>query len=173
MTLKTKSAITSEISTNLATNGAGAITATLLSQVVQDMVDSYLDWTAGGALTFSVTGVNFNSANTDNSIAITLPTGKTRYQVSECIISNASHTLVTATAGLFTAASGGGVAIVTAASTITVSATTDATLNNSQSMTINNSGTESYTAGTLFFRVAAAEGATATGDVTVRIRPLP
>lgn len=173
MTLSTKSTITSEINTNLADNTSGNITPALLRSVVQDIVDSYADWTAAGILAFPITGVNFNSSNNDNSIAITLPTGRTRYQVLDCIISNASHTLVTATAGLFTAASGGGVAIVTAASAISVSATTDATNNNSQAMTINNAGTETYTATTLFFRTAAAEGAAATGDVTVRIKPLP
>ena len=58
--------------------------------------------------------VNFNGANTDTPIAIALPTGFTRYQVVGCIISGASHTLVTATAGLFTAPGGTGTAIVNA-----------------------------------------------------------
>src|SRR5579871_1423819 len=55
---------------------------------------------------FSLKGVNFNSATTDNAIAITLPTGYTRYAISAVTISNASHTLVTATCGVFNGTGG-------------------------------------------------------------------
>jgi hypothetical protein len=173
MTLKTKTAIGNEITSLFADNTTGNIDPSDLRTVVQDIVDSYADWTAAGVLNFCVTGVNFNSANTDNSITITLPTGRTRYIIYGVSISNASHTLVTATCGLFTAAAGGGVAIVSAGTAITVSATTDATVNNFQYVGVNSANTRSYTAGTLFFRVGTAEGAAATGDVTVAIVPLP
>lgn len=127
---------------------------------------------AVGNIGFTIRGVNFNSANTDNAIDITLPTGYTRYIVAAVRISHASHDLSTATAGLFTAAAAAGVAIVAGGSAITVSATADATNNNAQAMTVANSGTESYTAARLYFRVGTAEGAAATGDVTVFIVPI-
>lgn len=127
---------------------------------------------AGNQIIFTHS-VDFNSANTDTSFSITLPTGATRYTVASVRISGASASLTTATAGLFTAAGGAGVAIVTAASAITVSTSADATNNNSMAMSVNNTNTETYTAGTLFFRVANAQGSAATGNVTIAVAPLP
>ena len=123
----------------------------------------------------SAIAVDFNTAG-DNAIPIKLPVWATRYIVDSVRISNASHTLVTATAGVFTAASGGGVAVVTAASAITVSATADATNNNAQAMTINNSNTESYLLASqpnLYFRIGTPEGVAATANVTISVTPLP
>ncbi len=117
--------------------------------------------------------VNFNAANTDTAITITLPTGYTRYHVQAVRLSNASGTLTTATAGLFTSAAGAGVAIVTGATAITVSTAAEDTLNNSMGFTVNNSATQSYTDTTLFFRVATAQGVAATGTVSIFIVPLP
>lgn len=116
--------------------------------------------------------VNFNAGNADTAIPIVLPTGFTRYRVVACAISGASGTLTTATAGLFTAAAGGGVAVVTAASAITVSTAADNANNNMQGLTVNNTATQSYTAGTLYFRVATAQGAAATGVVTITFIPV-
>jgi hypothetical protein len=101
-----------------------------------------------------------------------LPTGFTRYIVNVCQLSHASVSLSAATAGLFTATGGGGVAIVTAASAITVTATADATVNNAQQFTINNRTTTSYTAATLYFRVATGIHSAATGDVSLQIIPV-
>ena len=121
----------------------------------------------------TVTGVNFNSANSDNSIAIPLlPNGYTRFQVANVMISAASHSLTGATFGLFTAAGGSGTIIASTA--ITLSATADGTANNYQSTA--GPTTESFTqAGfsSLFFRVINAEGATATANVTLRLICLP
>jgi hypothetical protein len=132
-----------------------------------------------GQLQFTAIGVNFNSANSDNAIAIALPAGFTRFRFIEGTISNASHTLVTATCGVFTAAAAGGVALVASATPVTVSATADATLNNAQLLAVTGaaSGTSFAAAGlatpnTIYFRVQTAEGAAATGDVTILIRPL-
>lgn len=131
-------------------------------------------WTVTGSGMLTVSAlVNFNAGAADTAIPIKLPPGCTRYNINTVWISGASHSLTTATAGLFTAAAGGGVAIVTAASAITVSATADATNNNMQSMTVNNGNTESYTAATLYWRVGTAEGAAATASVSICYRPLP
>lgn len=117
--------------------------------------------------------VNFNAGNTDTQIAVALPPGYTRYKVSKVTICNASQTLTTATAGLFTQAAGAGVAIVTAASAITVATAADNTANNTQDMTVNNAGTIDYNVTPLFFRVGTAQGAAATATVILTVTPLP
>jgi hypothetical protein len=119
---------------------------------------------------YKLTGVNFNSANSDNSVTITLPSGYTRYQVSVATVSHASASLTTSTWGVFSAAAGGGVAIIGNAA-CTVSATADATANNFQSSP--GSATTSFTTSTLFFRIGTAQGSAATADVTIVVRVLP
>lgn len=115
----------------------------------------------------SVTGVNFNSATTDNSITISSPTP--RYFINTVRISQCSGTITTATFGLFSAAAGGGVAI-TATTTGTVSTAADNTLNNGQSVGAQTA--TNFTLGTLVFRVIGAEGSAATCNVDVGIVPL-
>jgi hypothetical protein len=116
--------------------------------------------------------VNFNSGNTDTSFTITLPSGFTRYRVAGVFISGASHDISTATAGLYTGAGATGTAIVTGGTTITVTATAEGTNANMQSMTVGNQNTQSWAVGTLYWRVATAEGATATAVVTIHINPM-
>jgi hypothetical protein len=122
-----------------------------------------------------ITGVNFNSANTDNAITIKLPTGYTRYTNVGAWITNASASLTTSTVGLFSATGGGGTALFTAQA-VTVSTSTDAATNNAQQIQPANGGTASYTIGgfpTLQFRVQNAQGSAATGDVTIYGRAVP
>jgi hypothetical protein len=133
---------------------------------------------APGQIYYTLTGVNFNSATTDFAIPLTnFPSGMTRFRVSNVIISNASHTLVTATAGAF--ATTGGSGTIAADQALTVSATTDATNNNGQQLTLTNSTTTMYVLANLahtpnlYFRIGTPEGATATADVTAVIIPLP
>lgn len=125
-----------------------------------------------GLLTFTATGINFNSANTDTTIPITLPTGFTRYRVAGVRINGASASLTTATFGLFTAAAAGGTAIVTSATACTVSTASESTNNNMQSPSVNNTGTMSFTNANLFFRVQTPQGSAATGNVAIQIEPL-
>lgn len=120
-----------------------------------------------------LTGVNFNSGNTDNTVTITYPTGMTNFVVDKIFITSASQTLTTATCGVFTAAAGGGTAIVTSATAVTVNTASANTNNNTQSLTINNAGTQSYNVGSIFFRVQAAEGSAATANVIVKVIFLP
>lgn len=119
---------------------------------------------------FVIKSVNFNAANSDNAIAITLPAGVSRYSVLSVILSNASASISTATvAGLFTAAAGGGTNLVTGGA-ITVTATTANSANSSQSFagvsTVDSNST------TLFFRVGTAQGSAATADVVILINVL-
>ena len=119
------------------------------------------------------TAINFNSANTDNAIAIALPTGFTTYLIDKIYITGASGTLTTATCGVFTAAAGGGTAIVTSATAITVNTASANTNNNTQSLTVNNANTLAYNLATIYFRVQSAEGSAATANVVIHIIPLP
>lgn len=124
-------------------------------------------------LRYTIKGVNFNSATTDNAIAISLPSTVTTYSIAACYVWGASHTLTTATAGLFSAASAGGTAICADQALTPTSGTADTALN-LQSLTIATAGTNTCftTAKTLYFRVGTAESATATGNVTVLINLL-
>lgn len=123
-----------------------------------------------GSFSFSAL-VNFNAANTDTQIALQLPPGFTRYFVERVMISGANAVLTTATIGLFTAAGGAGTAIVTN-SAITVNSASEDTINNMQGLTVNNQNTQSHNQLTLFARVGTAQGAPATGKVTVVITPV-
>ncbi len=114
------------------------------------------------------TGVNFNAANTDTAITITPPTGYTRYFVTQIMISSASHTLVTATCGLFTATGGGGFAIQPAGTAVTVTTNAETTTNNNQ-IIFPSTYTTNVNATTLYFRIGTAEGAAATATVTLLI----
>lgn len=122
-----------------------------------------------GILSACTAGVNFNAGNADTAIALTMPTGFTRLFPFRVNITNASHTLVTATFGVFPATAGAGLAIVSGGSAVTVSATADATTNNAQ--TFATPGTASYlaaslaTPNTVYARIGTAEGAAATADV--------
>lgn len=116
-----------------------------------------------------ITGVNFNSANTDTSIPISLPAGISNYNFNVLIITNANHTLVTATFGVFSASGGGGTALIAGGTAITVSGTTANSANNAQRLAGVN--TTDYNFSTLFFRVGTAEGAAATADVIIGIEP--
>lgn len=157
-TLTNKTIDTASASNTFKINGTTAATAPNFQQTL-----------AVGILSFKTTGINFNSANTDNALTITLPTGFTRYQVYGVVLSHASQTLTTATMGVFTSTGGGGTQVV-ANSAITVSTASESTANNMQNF--NTSFTTSYTAGTLQIRVGTAQGAAATGDVTIFIAPV-
>lgn len=180
-TLTSPTITTSLTATNLVTNAALAQAPTNTihgnntggtANVINLTVPQVQQMLGTGRIIFVLSAVNFNLANTDNIITVTLPTGFSRYVVESVRISGASASISTATAGLFTASGGGGVAIVTGATAITVTSAADATNNNTMSFAINNSNTESYTAGTLFFRTAAAQGSAATANVTLTIIPL-
>lgn len=123
--------------------------------------------------TIKATGVNFNSANTDTSIAVSLPPGVTNYQIASVRLANASASISTATFGLFSAAAGGGTAIIANnAFAITVTSASANTNNNSQTVTPTNSATQSWNFANLFFRVGTAQGSAATADVIITIVPL-
>lgn len=121
----------------------------------------------------SAAAVNLNSANTDTAITISSPT--TNYIVDRVLVVNNGTTasLTTATAGLFTATGGAGLALAAnqALSPITSNAIgTDA---NSFALATTVGSRTAISTATLQFRVGTAQGAAATGTVYVWIRPLP
>jgi parallel beta-helix repeat protein len=119
---------------------------------------------------YKLTGVNFNSGNTDNAITIALPSGYTRYAPNLVLITHASGTLTTSTFGVFTGAGGTGTTIV-ASTANTVSTSAENTTNNGQSVSIGFGG--SFNIATLYFRVLTPQGSAATADVTLVVRALP
>lgn len=130
--------------------------------------------TVGGPVRarYQATAVNFNSGNTDTTFTLNLPSGVTRYIVSTVRISHASASLTTSTFGLFTAASGGGVAIMTGVAN-TISTASESTNNNAMGTAPATGATQSYNASQLFFRVQTAQGTAATADVHVEIIMFP
>ncbi len=125
-----------------------------------------------GQIYITTRAIDFNSANTDTAIPITLPAGITRYRVGACIINGASASLTTATCGMFSAAAGGGTALVASATAITVNTASENTATNLQSLTIVGLATTSVTHATLYFRVQTPQGSAATGNVTLLIQPM-
>ena len=149
----------------------GHLAAWTTDGVVQDA--GFALATMLGKLASGITGINFNSANTDNPIPILLPTGYTRYRVEQIIVSGATASLTSATCGVFTASGAGGVAVVTSTTALTISSTSADTNNNAQSLSINDQNTMVLSDGALFFRVQSAEGVSAQANVMIFYQPLP
>lgn len=117
---------------------------------------------------YAFKGINFNSANTDNALTFTLPAGISRYRFNNCNISNASASITTATAGVFSAVSGGGIALANNQA-LTVSQSVANTNSNTMGLVINNGNTEAYNLTTLYFRIGTAQGTAATADVIITL----
>lgn len=120
---------------------------------------------------YALTGINFNSATTDNPIAITLPPGMARWRIQYVHITNASASISTATLGVFTGAGGTGQTIA-ADQAITVTQSAANTNANMQNLALTNGATEAYSVTQIFIRVGTPQGSAATADVTITIVPL-
>ena len=104
----------------------------------------------------SYQGVNLNAAG-DTVLPIN---NTTSYSVSNVIVTNASTSLTTAAAGLFTAPSAGGTGIVANAA---LSACTSASVVSQRTV----ASTAAQSGQNLYFNVGTAQGAAATADVFV------
>jgi hypothetical protein len=104
----------------------------------------------------SAQGVNLNA--TGDTVLPVLNSG--RYSVSNVIVTNASISLTTAAAGLFSAPSAGGTGVVANAA---LSACTGSTIVSQRTV----ASTAALTGSNLYFNVGTAQGAAATGDVFV------
>jgi hypothetical protein len=167
-TVQTQASLDAEIEAQLPSTNRNKITAALLRPVLHDMVAS-LGVLNPARSSYSLAGINFNSTNTDNAIAVTLPAGAIAYRVAGLRIGNASASISTATFGLFSAAAAAGTAIFAAGQAITVTTASANTNNNAMTVTPANQNTQFYNFTTLFFRVGTAQGSAATADVTIDI----
>lgn len=128
----------------------------------------------GGAVAsvkYTLRGVDFNKTSTDTPLILNLPTGAKNYVVEFIYLTNASHTLVTATVGVFSAAGGTGTTFA-ADQAITVTNGTANTALNTQALTLTPAATIAFNFNTLYVRVGTPEGAAATADVTVGLHLL-
>lgn len=123
-----------------------------------------------GSLRYKAAAVPFDTVG-DTPITIALPTGTTRYRIVQVEIGNANGDISAATVGLFTAASGGGVAIIPASTAVTVTASAADTNNNVQVLEPSTALTQAYNDLTLYFRVGAGAVTGRTADVIVRVVP--
>lgn len=145
---------------------------TILSAAPSDLtVAQVLALLPIGMLNFKITGVNFNSANTDTTIAITLPAGVTRWMLNGIRIVHASGSISTATAGVFSGAGGTGTTIA-ATQALTITSASADTNNNAMTMTLTNQTTTWFDYTTLYFRVSVAQGSAQTADVILTIIPM-
>lgn len=104
---------------------------------------------------------SYQSVNLNATGDTVLPINNTtRYSVSNVIVTNASTSLTTATAGVFTAPSAGGTAIVADAA---LSACTSSSVVSQRTV----ASTAAQTGQNLYFNVGTAQGAAATADVFV------
>jgi len=103
------------------------------------------------------TGVNVNATGDQAVLQIN---NSTNYSVSNVVFTNASVSLTTAAAGLFTAPSAGGTAIVSNAA---LSALTGSTVVSQRTV----ASTATQSAQNLYLNVGTAQGATATMDIYV------
>lgn len=113
----------------------------------------------------NLTARTVNLGATGDAATIAIPSYVTAYQVSSVKITNCSATPILASVGLFTAASGGGTAIM-AAATITGATSASVVL----SGTVASAARQ--TAATLYINVAVANAAALTCDIKVNIDDL-
>lgn len=103
------------------------------------------------------TGVNVNATGDQATLPII---NSTNYSVSNVVFTNASTSLTTAAAGLFTAPSGGGTGVVANAA---LSGLTGSTVVSQRTV----ASTATQSGQNLYLNVGTAQGATATMDVYV------
>lgn len=127
--------------------------------------------TIPGVLRFTYKNINFNSANTDNTLTFSLPAGVTRWRVSNMFICKASASISTATVGVFTGAGGTGQTIA-ANQAITITQSAANINNNGMVLVTTNGATEHYDVTTIFLRIGTAQGSAATADLVFEIIPL-
>lgn len=134
----------------VADGGTGASTATAAQDNLGKILPRY-------GLLGSLTGVNLNVPTSDNAVTMR----SARYELWAVTVENASVNLTLATAGLFTAAGGGGTTLAADQSLAALSASSKFMDLILQTICT----TDLQTAGTLYFRVGTAQGVAATANV--------
>lgn len=114
--------------------------------------------------------VNFNAVG-DTQITITAPTGNYRINSITIVNQGATAALNVAQYGLFSAAGGGGTALV--AGGTAMNSITSNTVNTAVNHLVNATVTATWNLSSVFFRITTAQGAAASGSVYIIIQPLP
>lgn len=153
-------------------NGNDALKAPLASPPITGVL------AVNGAMpnffSYSLVGVNFNTT-ADQAIAIPLPTGFAHYRINNIVVSNPSTSLTTAAGGIYTAASKGGVAILSAGTVYSALTTNTAGASGSIFFPapITNASTAYYNSTPLYFSLSTPQGSAATADITIFVFALP
>jgi hypothetical protein len=116
--------------------------------------------------------VNVNSGTTDYAVPLILLPG-CNFVINKLMLNNASTSLTTATAGVFTATGGGGIALAAdqvLSGLTTTTSNLNLTLAAGATTNVLNQTTQ---ANTLYFRCGTAQGAAATVDVYLFADVLP
>ncbi len=135
-------------------------------------LSEYLSRKPGIVLGGYASDVNLNSGNGDNAIQITSVWAN--WVLHSCVVKNkgTAGSLTTATAGLFTAAGGGGTTLAANQPLNAITSNVGNTDRNLTSLALSASSVWRNHE-QLFFRVGTAQGTAATADVYVFIQPLP
>jgi hypothetical protein len=120
-----------------------------------------------------VDDVDFNRADIDTPITVSLPADVKSYRIENVIIANASSSLRNSKIGLFTEKNGGGASVVDRDAAIVVETAESNTKNNTQALLVNDRETTSYNVGTLYARVLVPQGYPSTATIIVFVMPLP
>lgn len=141
-----------------------------LNGVIKGDMSSHLAMLGGNTVLGKLIGANFNST-ADQAIAITLPSGATRYAITNVWATNGSVNMTTAQGGLYSAVAKGGITIVAA----TQAYTAMTAAGKLQRAVVDAAGGQVnvLTGATIYFSLTTPQGAAATGDVFVLGVPLP
>lgn len=119
-----------------------------------------------------VGAVDFNSV-ADHAVTVSIPGSAGTYRLNTVVALNTGTTasLTTAKFGVFSAAAGGGTALLAAGQVMTGATTTGV---NTTAALVSTAGPNSfYNFSTLYFRITTAQGAAASGSVYLVVQPLP
>lgn len=174
------------------TNVAGAVTATAGQTIASATWDNihtdygtafnqlgpanlpYINGGQNGYFYTKVQTVNFAASTSDIaifSIASILPPGITTYAVEALWIGNAQGNLNGATVSLFTAASGGGTAVITSTAT-TITSSVPGNANSFQAMTGLTTHTIMWNSAQLFLHITTSTSTSTLANVSLNVRPV-
>lgn len=167
---------TTGVFTRVSNSFSNPVTGTVIDpDNADELFDDYdLGFNSINGMRLPAVSVNFNTANTDYPIIVALPVGYTRYQLASVRVVNTGTTasLTTATAGLFTDAAGAGAALVASGTALSGCTSNAVNTNGGVAGLTVALATAWLTDTTLFFRVQTAQGAAASGSVSLQIVPL-
>jgi hypothetical protein len=156
-------------------NGAGRPTEQQINQdreLFQFLTQGKLNAALGAAqLNLAMPGVNVNALG-DTVLTVPLPSGIGKYLVVGVWALNASISLTAARAGLYTAAAQGGIAIIPQTALAALTAAAVGAAGSAMLLTPATANTAFHTANPLYLNIGTVQGAAATADFVLSIRPM-